>query len=252
MQTIMVAQPTALSVSVNSTAVCPGLTGSETVSVNGGVSNYSFLWSNGQTTPTILDLLAGIYTVTVTDGNGCSLSVNGTVAVSPNPVASAGSDTSIAIGGSASLNSSGGTSYLWIPSSYLSCTTCTNPVATPPESTTYCVIVGNGAGCRDTACVRVTVGDVTCGEPFIPSAFSPNGDGQNEFECFYGNCIQSFKFEIYDRWGEKVFETTDQKICWDGKYNGKQMNSGVYVYALDAVKTTGEKIKMKGNITLFR
>ncbi|TAL58166.1 MAG: hypothetical protein EPN85_12200, partial [Bacteroidetes bacterium] len=70
-------------------------------------------------------------------------------------------------------------------------------------------------------------------------------------------CIQNMTFTIYDRWGEKVFETTDQKICWDGTYKGNSdsyrgMNTAVFVYFLEATLTSGEKINKKGNISLLR
>ena len=91
-----------------------------------------------------------------------------------------------------------------------------------------------------------------CGEFFVPTAFSPNNDGQNDLECVYGKCIESLLFSIYDRWGEKVFETTDQKQCWDGTYRGKPMNTGVFVYYLQATFDSGESVKKKGNIGLVR
>lgn len=91
-----------------------------------------------------------------------------------------------------------------------------------------------------------------CGELFVPTAFSPNDDNQNDLECVYGKCIESLLFSIYDRWGEKVFETTNQQQCWDGTYRGKRMNTGVFVYYLQATFKTGESVTKKGNIGLVR
>jgi len=91
-----------------------------------------------------------------------------------------------------------------------------------------------------------------CGELFVPNAFSPDNNGENDMECVYGRCIEKLYFAIYDRWGEKVFETTDLKQCWDGSYKGKQMNTAVFVYYLKATLTTGEEITKKGNISLLR
>ncbi|MBI4931786.1 MAG: gliding motility-associated C-terminal domain-containing protein [Bacteroidetes bacterium] len=91
-----------------------------------------------------------------------------------------------------------------------------------------------------------------CGEFFVPTAFSPNNDGQNDFECVYGKCIETLLFSIYDRWGEKVFETEDKNLCWDGKYRGKLMNTGVFVYTLHATFKSGQEITKKGNIGLVR
>jgi gliding motility-associated-like protein len=91
-----------------------------------------------------------------------------------------------------------------------------------------------------------------CGEVFIPTAFSPNKDGNNDLECVFGNCIQSMVFKIYNRWGEMVFESTEPATCWDGTYKGKELNTGVFVYYLNATLTTGEVITKKGNLSLFR
>jgi gliding motility-associated-like protein len=91
-----------------------------------------------------------------------------------------------------------------------------------------------------------------CGEVFVPKAFSPNGDGQNDFECLYGRCLLNVDFSIYDRWGEKVFEATNISECWDGTYRGQPMNPAVFVYYLNATLLTGETITKKGNITLVK
>jgi gliding motility-associated-like protein len=112
------------------------------------------------------------------------------------------------------------------------------------------VEVSNG-GCTDSACVTVTV-DLSCGELFVPNAFSPNNDNQNDELKVLGRCISEIYFAVYDRWGEKVFETTSQNVGWDGTYRGKVMNSAVFVYYLDATLVTGEQIIKKGNISLVR
>jgi len=67
-----------------------------------------------------------------------------------------------------------------------------------------------------------------------------------------GKSIQSLRFIIYDRWGEKVFETNSTDIGWDGTFRGLPMNSAVFVYYLEATFTNGEKKIEKGNITLVR
>ncbi|HET6992876.1 MAG TPA: gliding motility-associated C-terminal domain-containing protein [Bacteroidia bacterium] len=89
-------------------------------------------------------------------------------------------------------------------------------------------------------------------EIYIPNAFSPNNDGQNDFECVRGNCIQSIHFAIYDRWGEKVFESSDQNVCWDGTYRGVKLENAVFYYTLDAVLLNGDKIQKSGNISLVK
>lgn len=91
-----------------------------------------------------------------------------------------------------------------------------------------------------------------CGEMFVPTAFSPDGNGENDMECVYGKCIKDIYFAIYDRWGEKVFETYNMSQCWDGTYRGRQMNTAVFVYYMKATLTTGDEVVKKGNVTLLR
>jgi gliding motility-associated-like protein len=91
-----------------------------------------------------------------------------------------------------------------------------------------------------------------CGDAFVPSAFSPNGDGFNDFWCAYGNCIATMNLQLYNRWGEKVFESNDKNTCWDGTYNGVMQNDAVFIYQLTAKFVNGEKIVKKGNVTLKR
>lgn len=115
------------------------------------------------------------------------------------------------------------------------------------------LIVSDGTS-SDTIIKTITVKDceTPCGEVFVPTAFSPNNDNRNEIVCVLGNCIQIMHFAIYDRWGEKVFETTEQEICWEGIYKGKLMNTQTFVYYLEGTHLSGEKIHRKGNISLIR
>jgi len=72
--------------------------------------------------------------------------------------------------------------------------------------------------------------------------------------CVYGGCVSKLSFVIYNRWGEKVFETTDVSLteCWDGTFKGKSLNSGSFVYKLIVTLTNNEVIEESGNITLIR
>lgn len=98
----------------------------------------------------------------------------------------------------------------------------------------------------------LTVTDIICGDLFFPTIFSPNGDGLNDEQCVLGNCIESVSWAVYNRWGEKVFETDDKAACWDGTYKGSPLNTGVYVYTLTALLTNGQIIKQNGNLTIVR
>jgi gliding motility-associated-like protein len=86
----------------------------------------------------------------------------------------------------------------------------------------------------------------------IPSAFSPNDDGLNDMlEIFYTD-VDKFDLVIYNRWGERMFATEDPSIFWDGKFDGKLLNSGVYTYKLMVKFIDESVIQRGGNITLLR
>jgi gliding motility-associated-like protein len=87
----------------------------------------------------------------------------------------------------------------------------------------------------------------------IPNAFSPNGDGRNDFlEFFVGYDVVNFDLLIVDRWGQVMFKTNAPSDFWDGRYKSKYVNSGIYSYILNYNLTTGETLKKSGNITLVR
>ena len=104
--------------------------------------------------------------------------------------------------------------------------------------------------CADSICKDIYVAF----KPLIgvPNAFSPNGDGINDKVFVEGKGIVELVFRIYNRWGEKVFETHDQSIGWDGYYKGVLQEVDVYSYAVEATFINGQTVPLKGNITLLR
>jgi gliding motility-associated-like protein len=93
----------------------------------------------------------------------------------------------------------------------------------------------------------------TAANIFVPTAFSPNATGNNDQHCVFGvDCIKTMHFNIFNRWGNTVFESTDPKACWDGTYNGQALDPAVFVYHLSATMTNGEIVERQGNITLVR
>jgi gliding motility-associated-like protein len=111
----------------------------------------------------------------------------------------------------------------------------------------------NELGCTDSILRIVNVDDVFL--VHVPTAFSPDGDGLNEILNVIGNDISNvdFHFMIFDRWGEKVFDSTDRDKGWDGKYNGKPVPNGVYVWMLRAQSIyTGVNHDLRGHVTVVR
>ncbi|MFT7667159.1 MAG: gliding motility-associated-like protein, partial [Patiriisocius sp.] len=195
---------------------------------------------------------AGTYTVEQisTNGNG-SDTITNTIVVNATPTVNAGSDVTIELGQSANLNATGtnGT-YTWSPPTWLSCVVCVDPIATPDETITYTVTVVDSNGCSASDQVTVFVDfDYVI---WVPNIFSPNGDGNNDILFVRGLGVEQFKFFLYNRWGEKVFETQDLTVGWNGKFRGKKMNNAVFVYYLEATFKDGTEVSQKGDITLIR
>ena len=248
---VVIDQPAALTTSVSSTLVCQKNNGNASVTVAGGISPYSYLWNSGQSTSTINYLTSAIYSVTVTDINNCTSIKSVNVVAGTTLSASVSNNVIIPIGKTTILVATGGVTYQWIPAIGLTCDTCSNPVARPLEDTRYCVIVTDENLCADTACVEVKV--INC-KIFVPNAFSPNGDNENDNECFFGTaCSSNMHVKIFNRFGEMVFETTDFNQCWDGTYQGKFLNVDVFYYTFEAIDAYSGNVTIeKGTITLMR
>jgi gliding motility-associated-like protein len=244
--TVTVVNPPVPSIS-GITTICSGTP--TTLTATGG-STYQWSTSEISSFITVSPTVTNTYTLTVSNG-ACTASATVTVNVNPAPMITAGTDTTIILGQSVNLWSAGGINYNWSPIAGLSCINCPNPVASPTETTIYYVTGIDSIGCTSVGSVIITI-DMTCGDVFIPNAFSPNGDGVNDVLYVHGNCIKSMKFSIFDRWGERVFECENPETGWDGKKNGLPMNSGVFVYYLRANMMDKTTVKKQGNITLFR
>jgi len=204
----------------------------------------------------------GYYPVieTVTNGIGQTRTFIDSVRVDPGPTANAGPNQTInegtptTITGAASSGYAQITTYHWTQSdsSAMSCTTCLNPVVTPTTTTQYTLTITDNNGCQSTDSMTIYV-DVVCKDVFIATAFSPNGDGMNDILHVKSNCgMTNMSFKVFDRWGEKVFESTDPDYGWDGTYKNKAMNSDVFMYTLDGYLSSGVEVKKKGNVTLMR
>lgn len=114
-----------------------------------------------------------------------------------------------------------------------------------------CIITYNSpANCADTFCIDLEIWfEAALG---VPNAFSPNDDGVNDVHFVEGKGITSMDIKIFNRWGQMVFRSTDQKIGWDGRFNGKDQEVEVYVYTINVEFVDGTTMNRTGNITLLR
>ncbi len=240
--------------------VCLGDETTITVTDNNG-QNLTYLWDpTGSILPSIVvqPLETTTYSVTVTNVDlGCVEVLSYTVEVftfSPAIVITADPDTvNLTESSQLTVNQNPDFDYVWSASTGEFVDPIFNPVVTPTESTTYCVTVTDDHGCIGTACISVALSDLFCDDRdiFIPNAFTPNNDGENDMLFVRSNFVASMELNIYNRWGEKVFTSTDQNIGWDGTFNGKQLSPDVFGYYLTVNCPNEESYFKKGNITLL-
>ena len=227
---------------------------------NGGTPPYSWQWNdaNNQINNPATQLCDGIYIVEVTDANNCYLFDTITIIDSSIYINfSAWQDDTIYEGQTVTINASvlnGNYTYLWTPNTGLDDPTATSPNASPKVTTTYYIDVVDPWGCTWRDSVTIWVLDVICDEPYIyiPNAFTPNSDGQNDILYVESNVAYDVDLKIYDRWGELVFETINLSNGWDGTFKGKDVDPGVFVYHLVITCYNKEIFRKKGNITVIR
>jgi gliding motility-associated-like protein len=147
-------------------------------------------------------------------------------------------------------DSSGIKDMLWTPSTGLSCTDCPNPIATPFATQQYNLEIKNWNGCVNRDYTTLTVLSNT--ELYVPNSFSPKADNiENRSFKAYALRVLRFEMSVFNRWGEKVFETDDIRQGWDGNYKGELAAKGVYTYTLRLTKLDGLKIVKSGEVNLF-
>jgi gliding motility-associated-like protein len=174
------------------------------------------------------------------------------VSPKPNVQASRSNDIDCTVNQSI-LAASGAIQYSWTPGTTLNNPFSASPIATPTVTTTYILEGKSMDGCIGTDSVIVRVEKVNEGDYWMPAAFTPNNDGLND--CYgvkYWGIVEKIEFSIFNRWGERVFYTTDPNGCWDGRYKGVMQNSGVFVYMIRAQTACSESVIRKGTVTLIR
>jgi len=250
--TVTVVPAPSISITGN-TSICKD--SSTSLTVNGGVS-YAWSPATGLSCTNCSNPVASptsTTTYTVTGNTSCgtdSQTITINVLQDPHPVFSG--DLTICVGTTTTINASGGTSYQWAASPTLSCTNCSNPIASPVTTTTYYLTIENSIGCIGSDSVVVTV-ESLCGELYVPTGFSPNGDGTNDYFYISGEHLQELDFKVYNRWGQLVFSSVDHTLNWqwDGMFKGKKLQSGVYAYTLNVKLRKGDIVNKTGNITIM-
>ncbi len=258
---VIITEPVGMTVTpVVNNPTCPsnGNDGSIVISVSGSTPPYQFIWSDGSGFSSNTSLGEGNYSVSISDANGCTAGNNFVLAYQFGFTVDASPSVTISLGDEAQLGytlsgSAGVYSSIWSPPYALSCVACEVPVSSPAVTTHYTVTVTNEAGC--TASDTTTVYVNTLHDVFVPNVFTPNGDGNNDVFQVYGKlkALQYLEIQVFNRWGEKVFESSDHRFAWDGSYKGVLQNPQVFIWQLKLTWLDGQRDEIrKGSLTLVR
>lgn len=181
--------------------------------------------------------------------NGCTHTITKDVLISQ-VQASAGKDTVVLAHTVFQLHGSGGVRYEWSPSAGLTDPHLPDPQGNIAEDMVYTLTAEDAQGCRDAASVKVTV--FKGASIFVPNAFTPNHDGLNDVLKPYYDGIQSLQyFDIYNRFGQKIFTTRDMNKGWDGYFKNRIL-PGMYSWVLGATDLIGRMHQMKGSVLLIK
>lgn len=235
------------------TGICPR--DSVHLRVTGGVL---FDWTSGLyltdstvQSPVAFPVTSINYSLLTTDQFGCLDTLLAHITVHPDAVLDLGEDVELYPGESVQMDPKGnGLYFQWFPPLGLSATNIANPIAQPDVNTRYFVQAATEWGCRAIDSVDIIVNNESVLD--VPNAFSPGNNLNGEIKIVRRGIASLKYFRIFNRWGTKVFETTDIDKGWNGQLNGEPQPMGVYVYTVEAVTNTGKRFIKQGNITLIR
>lgn len=237
-----------------------------TTQLNAQTNGASYTWLNASSLndPNVLNPMATppnttSYILSATNpSSGCPKPSYDTVTVTvlPKVNAFAGNDTVIIASLPLQLKATGGVTYQWSPATGLDNPNIQGPIAMldgNPEYVTYVVTVADQAGCTDTDSITIRVYK-TGPEIFVPTGFTPNGDGRNDvFRPIYVGMKTIDYFRVYNRWGNLVYSNplNDGK-GWDGTIQGRKQNMGTFVWMVRATDILGNVHVKKGTVVLIR
>jgi gliding motility-associated-like protein len=215
--------------------------------------SYSYQWTanvgeinSTSPNPAVSPVVTTTYDVFVTTGK-CEVVFDSVlVTVNPLPEVIAISGQSIGAGGDVTLSASGAIEYQWTPEETLDDPASSAPIASPSKTTVYTVIGTDTNGCKDSAQVEVLVQN----NLFIPSLFTPNGDGSNDEFKLYGSGVENISFSIFDHQGNRLYHTSNLneafEIGWDGTAKGKVLKNDIYIWTIDGNYFNGDIVRYQG------
>ena len=228
--------------------LCPG----NTIQLQAPPGYPMYQWQDGTNGNSFQPIMAGNYYVTVTDACG-NLFTDTMKIIEPSKKIYLGPDVSICKKEKIQLSApSGFSSYHWTPVYNISSSEARSVIINPEQTTTYYVMAKTVEGCiaKDT----ITVFVKSCPQHFyIPTAFTPNIDGKNDlFIPVFTAPIEQYTFSIYNRWGQRIFHTTDRSKGWDGKLKGIVLDTGTFIWICTYKFYDEPKVFEKGTFMLIR
>lgn len=232
--------------------------------LTGGTLPYSYLLNGDAYNPldTSQSLSSGNYDFTLVDANGCSVTNSGTLQAPDIPLLFVNSEEEVDLGYqvllSAQTNNSNLIDVTWVDDSQsLECDSCLTTYASPVNDTEYILTVTSVDNCTASASIFVSV--IKDKIVYAPTAFSPNGDGVNDdFFLFSDRSVLGVKaFSVFNRWGDLMFQkkgivTNESSFGWGGSFNGKEMDSDVFVWVAEVEYLDGEISILTGDISLIK
>lgn len=237
------------------TSICPG---EKTALHVTGKGVKTFRWypdykinSPTSADPWVTPSTTQIYTVYAVDTNACYDTAKVKVSVHPGARIFLPDTIRIYPGESFEMNPTGNCTYFsWFPQVGLSNPNISNPIAKPDVNTKYLVTATTESGCTVSDSINVIVSSESILN--VPNAFRPGNGANGNFKILRRGDATLKKFEIFNRWGQKVFSTNNIDEGWDGTFNGEPQPMGVYVYSIEAITKTGSRFTKQGNVTLIR
>ena len=235
---------------VDDTIICPGDTAilwatngssyswSPVETLSSPDSNITFAYPSSSTT----------YSVQVQNNAGCSITEDVLVELYDLPFVSAGYDIYIQYGDQVELQGETDASFYWASSENMSCYDCLNPLVAPIQTSDYFIYVVDTNGCENKDSVRV----ILDGTLYVPNAFTPDGDGINDFFEIKGEEIKEFELWIFNRWGELVHHTKEITDFWDGTYKGIPSQIDVFVWKIKYEDFQKKYGTLVGHVSLLR
>ena len=187
---------------------------------------------------------SGTYVDSLKTTLGCDSIVTTVLQVNPNPAFFLPLDSSVCIGKTLTINLTGYNNVLWN-------TGVTDKIFEISNAGIYGATVTDSKGCIGTDTINVLF--QRCIPIQIPSGFTPNGDGKNDnFKPLIGAPITNYHMQIWNRWGQMIFETRENGKGWNGKYNGEVQPNGAYIYFFSFVDPDGISVVKQGTFVLIR